>query len=246
MRLLLAAAVLSAIPVAAGAQSSGNIPLPDIGPRLPQIGLPLSPIGLPPTAGTPSTPIRADAGRAKADKRRVAHRKVRRLQPTLIVLPIYGPGVALGVEPATAPEASDTTTATEPAVPETGQLRFDVQPRGGWQVSVDGYYVGTSDDVDGGLELEAGPHRVEIRSAGYDPLVFDVMVAPRRRVTWQGALRPVESDSTPVPPRSARERRAANSAPIYLIPGCYIGNVAPADAGLPPHCDPGRAVVVKP
>jgi hypothetical protein len=32
----------------------------------------------------------------------------------------------------------------------------------------------------------------------------------------------------------------------YIIRGCYLGNVPPKDAGLPPGCDPDRAIAVTP
>jgi len=77
---------------------------------------------------------------------------------------------------------------------QTGQLRLKVKPENG-QVYVDGYYVGEVDSFDGTfqrLPIEAGSHRVEIRAAGYQTVVFDVMVAAGETVTYKGELKHVK------------------------------------------------------
>jgi hypothetical protein len=59
-------------------------------------------------------------------------------------------------------------------------------------VFVDGLYRGIVDDFDGvfqRLKLEAGAHRLEIRAAGFRPLVFDVLVTPGETTTYRGDLR---------------------------------------------------------
>jgi hypothetical protein len=74
---------------------------------------------------------------------------------------------------------------------DRGQLRLKVKPRDA-EVRVDGYFVGTVDEFDGvfqRLTLESGPHRVEIRNPGYQPLVFDVRILPDETVTYRGELR---------------------------------------------------------
>ena len=74
---------------------------------------------------------------------------------------------------------------------DVGQLRLKVKPEHG-QVYVDGYYVGDVDSFDGvfqRLTIEAGAHRVEIRAAGYQTVVFDVMVTPGQTVTYKGELK---------------------------------------------------------
>jgi hypothetical protein len=56
------------------------------------------------------------------------------------------------------------------------------------QVFADGYYVGVVDDFDGGLQhlnLEAGPHRIEVRVEGYPPVTFDVNVRPGQTITYR-------------------------------------------------------------
>jgi hypothetical protein len=71
-----------------------------------------------------------------------------------------------------------------------GSLRLRVEPRDA-SVLVDGYYVGTVDDFDGvfqRLYVEAGPHRIELRAPGYEPLTFDVRPDPGRVATYTGEL----------------------------------------------------------
>jgi hypothetical protein len=55
------------------------------------------------------------------------------------------------------------------------------------QVFADGYYAGTVDEFDGTfqhLDLEAGPHRIEIRPQGQPAISFEVNVRPGENVTY--------------------------------------------------------------
>jgi hypothetical protein len=66
-----------------------------------------------------------------------------------------------------------------------GGLRIIEAPRDA-QVFADGYYVGIVDDFDGvfqHLNLEPGPHRVEIHHPGFPPVAFDVDIQPGRTIT---------------------------------------------------------------
>ncbi|BCS30969.1 hypothetical protein TBR22_A01700 [Luteitalea sp. TBR-22] len=66
-----------------------------------------------------------------------------------------------------------------------GGLRIVDAPRDA-QVFADGYYVGIVDDFDGAfqhLNLEPGPHRIEIHHPGFAPVTFDVDVQPGRTIT---------------------------------------------------------------
>ena len=72
-----------------------------------------------------------------------------------------------------------------------GNLQLKVDPREG-QVYVDGYYAGEVDNFDGvfqRLALEAGPHKIEIRAEGFEPVTFDVMVTAGETVTYKGELK---------------------------------------------------------
>lgn len=74
---------------------------------------------------------------------------------------------------------------------DNGALRLKVKPRDA-SVYVDGYFAGTVDDYDGvfqRLRIEPGPHRVEIRLDGYEPLSFEVLIQPDRTVNYAGELR---------------------------------------------------------
>ena len=59
------------------------------------------------------------------------------------------------------------------------------------QVFVDGYYAGVVDDYDGvfqHLNLEAGPHHIEIEVPGYPRTGFDIRVEPGRTITYRAAM----------------------------------------------------------
>ncbi len=73
---------------------------------------------------------------------------------------------------------------------QTGGVRLKVKPKDA-EVYADGYYMGTVDQFNGvfqHLDLEAGPHRVELRLKGYEPLVFEVRIQPGKTITYQGEL----------------------------------------------------------
>ena len=75
-----------------------------------------------------------------------------------------------------------------------GGVRIDLPQRDA-EVSVDGYFVGIVDDFDGVLQqanVEAGPHRIEIRAPGFEPVSFDVNVEPGRTITYRSSMRPLE------------------------------------------------------
>ena len=72
----------------------------------------------------------------------------------------------------------------------TGGLQLDVEPRRA-AVFVDGSYVGLVHEFSGyyhHLDLAAGPHRIELVAADYDPLLVEVVVSPSRTTTYRGSL----------------------------------------------------------
>jgi hypothetical protein len=72
-----------------------------------------------------------------------------------------------------------------------GSIRLKVKPADA-QVYVDGYFMGLVNSFDGSfqrLEIEAGPHKVEVRGEGYEPEKFDVMVTAGGTVTYKGELK---------------------------------------------------------
>ena len=71
-----------------------------------------------------------------------------------------------------------------------GAIRIVDAPRDA-QVFVDGYYAGVVDDYDGvfqHLNLEAGPHHIQIEAQGYPPIAFDVRVEPGQTVTYHANI----------------------------------------------------------
>jgi len=68
-----------------------------------------------------------------------------------------------------------------------GGLRITGAPQVA-QVFADGYYVGIVNDFDGifqHLNLEAGPHQIEIRGPNLPPVAFDVMIQPGQTITYR-------------------------------------------------------------
>jgi hypothetical protein len=77
---------------------------------------------------------------------------------------------------------------------DEGSLRLKIKPRAA-EVYVDGYFVGVVDQFDGTfqrLHVETGPHRIEVRAAGYETLTFDVRITPDHSTTYQGELKKLQ------------------------------------------------------
>jgi hypothetical protein len=78
-----------------------------------------------------------------------------------------------------------------PAYQIYGGIRLKVRPREA-EVFVDGYFAGVVDDFDGAfqqLNLDVGPHRIEVRAAGYQPLSFEIRTQPDEKITYKGDLK---------------------------------------------------------
>lgn len=72
-----------------------------------------------------------------------------------------------------------------------GALRLKIKPADA-QVYIDGYYVGVVDSFDGAfqkLNVDAGPHRVELKADGYESTEFDVVVTPGDTITYKGDMK---------------------------------------------------------
>ena len=128
-------------------------------------------------------------------------------------------------------EASRFATAPPPP-PATGLLRLDITPSTGLEYYSDGFLIGTSSDLGTEFEINAGARRIEIRAAGYRPLIFDTRINEGQITTFRAALEPLQGDE-PAP-------RASGSKTLYVIRGCYIGNKKPDAADLPKGCDINR------
>jgi PEGA domain len=75
-----------------------------------------------------------------------------------------------------------------------GGVRIQDAPRDA-EVFADGYYMGIVDDFDGvfqHMNLEAGPHRIEIRANGFEPIAFDVRVVPGETISYRADMQPSE------------------------------------------------------
>jgi hypothetical protein len=75
-----------------------------------------------------------------------------------------------------------------------GGVRIDLPQRDA-EVYVDGYFTGRVDDFDGvfqQLNLEPGPHRIEIRAPGFETIAVDVNVEPGRTITYKAAMQPAQ------------------------------------------------------
>ena len=72
-------------------------------------------------------------------------------------------------------------------------MRRKVKPREA-EVYVDGYLAGVVDDYDGAfqqLNLDVGPHRIELRHPGYESISFEIRTQPDQKITYKAELKPV-------------------------------------------------------
>ncbi len=215
------------------ASGAGVRPLPPIGLPLPRIGLPLPPLGL----RTPEpTPAVAPGGPIKG-----RHHRPGRFPPPIILLPAYPMPVVVqpivvGASGVGACASGRCAPASQPASQSSGRsargrLRVLAEPRDAVRLYVDGNFVGGSLEAGSDLELEPGLHTLDIRADGYQPVQEALTVTGGSRLVYRAALEPN-------PPRSSEP-----PAPVtfYLVPGCYAGDVPPAQVQLPAGCDPGKA-----
>ena len=202
----------------------------------PPIVFPFPPL-MPPPAGGLTSPVPftpTDPTRPPRDLYRVPAGEPFRSRPHVAA----GSGGAYFGPVYAAPESAATPGRAAP-VPASGLLRFDVTPASA-QVFVDSYYAGRIADIDDqrALTLAAGPHRVEIRASEYEPVTFDVRIDPNDTIVYHRALEPRRP--APVEPR------AAGASRMYVIPGCYAGNLPPRADRLPAGCDVKQVRVLAP
>ena len=196
-------------------------------PPLPSIGLPLPRIGLPPLDEPEPAPDEPEPSRRA--RRRSAN------PPVVVLAPVFvGPSLST---PATVPARSERT----PGPPVTGTLEL-VPSSGAYLVFVDGYFAGTSDQIGPALALEAGPHTVELRAEGRPAQSARVRIVPGRVLRYEDAF-------TLAPEAVAPEQTPAAAAvpppqTVYVIAGCYAGNVPPAQVALPRGCDAAKATTL--
>lgn len=238
MRRLFAAIAMVALPAAGAAQSrtpvdGTDLPLPTIGLPLPEIGLPLPRIGLPPPVTKPA-----------ADRSGGPPLRPRRQEP-LYPLYVLAPYPWLPIVDA----RPRTDAAARPAKGTAGSLILRVEPAVDGQVFVDGVYVGTSDafgnETGQPVPLDAGTHVVQVLASGFEAVQAGVGIVAGRATTFRAQMKTSTAVADPVaaaaPPIATGARMRG-----YIIPGCYLGNVPPREASLPPGCDPDRAIAIQP
>lgn len=264
MRALFAAILFSLLPAAAIAQERPREParpdsaptLPTIGLPLPQIGLPLPQIGLPPPKPRPTRvdrPVnRGDRSPDRRPPRGDGKRGPRPPQVIVYPVPVYGWSQPADSSAAPVAEESVNDTAPPPATAPApvdrpvGALRLDLQPETDAQLYVDGYFIGTIAEMGTELGLNPGEHSIDVRADGYEPMTVKVKIDADRTITYRGTLQSSNASGAATPAPRAAPKAAAQRGPFYMIPGCYLGNVPPAEAALPKTCDPRRAVTVWP
>ncbi len=142
------------------------------------------------------------------------------------------------------------TVVPEPA---TGRFLLEVEPADVLQVFVDGEYVGTPADLGSTLDLRPGSRRIEFRAPGYRSLTIDAQIVSQRTIVYRATLdriaptRVVPPPAPPAPPPApAAPFMPSGNRTMYLIPGCYMGNVPPQDLKLPPGCDLSKLTTITP
>jgi len=219
---------------------------PSIGLSLPEIVPTLPPLGLPPANSHP--PFVARPPHVSQPIYHGGHRRPGYGNGYYpfggvgygYVLPAYGYGLGY---PVAEPDSGQAPEQLEYVPPPAayGTLRVEVLAAVDAHVYVDGYYVGTGDQAAAGLDIEPGPHRIEVRAAGYETLSFDVRIAPNQVITYRDAMkRSANGLAAPAPAPAP-----AAPATFYVISGCYVGNVAPDRAKLPDGCDPAKVQTFK-
>jgi len=225
----------------ASADTSGTVPVrppsvPQRPPSVPQrpASVPVRPPSVPPHAAT----LPAVAGKYPVHHARGGHGNVVYV-PYFFGAPLFvGPDAtgypsdAFGVAPT--PEY-DAGPAAPPS-PSEGGVYLDVHPTNA-QVYVDGYYLGTVADFNSAAgTLSAGVHQFELRAPDYESVAVPMSIAAGRTITYQAVLR--RTAGAPPPAAPVVER-------LYVISGCYAGNVPPTASSVPPGCDPAQAHVLE-
>ena len=135
---------------------------------------------------------------------------------------------------AAAPE-NDAVPASSPSV-MGGGVFLEVEPPNA-QVYVDGYYVGTVADFNSaGGALSPGVHQFELRASDYESVAVPMSITAGRTITYQAVMHRLAGAAPAAPPVMQR---------LYVISGCYAGNVPPTASSVPPGCDPAQARVLE-
>jgi hypothetical protein len=251
MRIVFATFVVFVMASAAAAQSRGGLtndmptpsiglPLPHIGLPLPPMGLPLPPMGLPPERSRPldRTSILERSGLERSQRPERLERSERFNRPASIIF--FG-WPAWPYLPSTEFPSSPTPSPPPPPKQATGRLLLSLHSGIDPQIFVDGYFVGLFSDVAGELILDVGAHSIELREEGFQGARVDVRIPLDGTITYDVAMKPIDAAPLPSVAPTAPIAPAPSLAPapttIYVVPGCYVGNVPPQQVKLPAGCD---------
>lgn len=258
MRYLCLVLVLIGMPLPAAAQHASPAARPAT--ALGAIGLPLPPVSLPPPSAnlppskwdrvqtpswvTPQVPWWERQPppaweRPVKPTHPVAPPNHRPRPPSYVYGPVY-PWTYTSSPPY--PAAPPPPAEPPPPEPEVGVLRLDVEPAELLQIFVDGAFIGTPGDLGREIAMRPGARRIEIRAAGHETLVFNARIEAGRTITYRGELTSIVVKAPAPPPVFV----PAGSQTLYVIPGCYLGNVPPDPNRLPARCDIGRMKTVTP
>jgi hypothetical protein len=114
-------------------------------------------------------------------------------------------------------------------------------------VFVDGTYVGSTEQLGDDLTLDAGSHVVDVQADGHPAQRFTVRVAAGKTTTHDLTRSSAEGRATSTPASASGAESDGHPArtPIFIIAGCYAGNVPPVAATLPAGCDPARMTTLE-
>jgi len=161
--------------------------------------------------------------------------------PHLIYAPVYGWPYLQESYPYQDPyPQAPLPPLPTPELQPTGGLSLELQSGVNPQIFIDGYFVAMLSDIGTELIVDAGAHTLELREDGFEPMQLDIQIPRDQVVTYRGALKSLNA-SAPVRPSSPPPAPTT----IYVIPGCYVGNVVPSNASLPAGCDARDAVVFR-
>jgi hypothetical protein len=178
------------------------------------------------------------------------------LPPYGYYLPSYGYGYGYGVSSSTTYVTPTYETPTPPVEPlvETGFLKLEVEPRQMVQFSSTAFTSArspTSATRSSCVSARAASScalpaiarssfDTENRSGSHDHL------SRRARADPRPLLRPLHPLHALHPLHPMHPRPPAGSRVIYVIPGCYMGNVSPMDIALRPGCDISKLTTISP
>lgn len=113
-----------------------------------------------------------------------------------------------------------------------GSVRVDVSPKNA-DVYVDGFYAGIVSDFNGifhHLTMTAGPHVIEMRKTGLEPLAVEIYVQPNHTITYRAAMQSVQAGSAADETESGLDTPAAVGTTPAAVPGDLYFDVTPKDA----------------